>query len=330
MAQLAYACEGPAQSSVMVPTDVLAPTVSLFCDAGVLASVVRDSRSAGLTVRGVHPLEHATTGRGGILGEVVVLECREINGPRLAALVRIDERAARAGAAVVVITSRAALEDVFGCCESSRAQILVDPSAAECALALGGALMRVSRGRVRELDDEDRIALVRLTEEVGRLAAKLDRLALPLGGERAGSMTAQLASPSRDYRGGEQEREMLRRPRPPLPDPRLIQLIIRQRRLRDRFFEPGLFADPAWDILLDLTVARAEHRRVSVTSLCIAAAVPATTALRWIAQMSDAGILIREQDEEDRRRAFIALSDRAADAMARYFEELGKDASRAV
>ena len=58
--------------------------------------------------------------------------------------------------------------------------------------------------------------------------------------------------------------------------------------------------------------------------------MPATTALRWIAQMSEMGILVREQDEEDKRRAFIALSDNAADAMARYFDELGKDAAKLI
>jgi DNA-binding MarR family transcriptional regulator len=85
-----------------------------------------------------------------------------------------------------------------------------------------------------------------------------------------------------------------------------------------------MFADPAWDILLDLTAARGEHVRVSVTSLCIASGVPPTTALRWIGQMVDTGLLERVEDEEDRRRAFIALTEKAADAMARYFAEIGK------
>jgi DNA-binding MarR family transcriptional regulator len=52
--------------------------------------------------------------------------------------------------------------------------------------------------------------------------------------------------------------------------------------------------------------------------------VPPTTALRWIRQLTEAGLLERVEDETDRRRAFIALADRAADAMARYFAELGK------
>mgnify|MGYP000063528805 CR=1 FL=1 len=46
--------------------------------------------------------------------------------------------------------------------------------------------------------------------------------------------------------------------------------------------------------------------------------------------MTDVGLLRRVEDEADRRRAFIELSDRAADAMARYFADLGLDAARLV
>ena len=75
-------------------------------------------------------------------------------------------------------------------------------------------------------------------------------------------------------------------------------------------------------MLLDLYAARLERQPVSVSSLCIAAAVPATTALRWIKTMTDAGIFLREADPQDGRRIFIALSDGANEAMARYFEAL--------
>jgi DNA-binding MarR family transcriptional regulator len=118
--------------------------------------------------------------------------------------------------------------------------------------------------------------------------------------------------------------------RPPLPDPRLLRRIIRQRQLRAQFFDGDIFADPAWDMLLDLAAARVEHTRVSVTSLCIASNVPATTALRWIGQMTDAGLFQRVDDQIDRRRAFIALTDKAADAMARYFARLGGMARQLV
>lgn len=99
---------------------------------------------------------------------------------------------------------------------------------------------------------------------------------------------------------------------------RLIRGIIRRRRARGQFFPAELFADPAWDILLDLAAARLENTRVSISSLCIAAAVPTTTALRWIKGMTCAGILEREADLEDGRRSFVRLSDSAAAAMESF------------
>ncbi len=89
----------------------------------------------------------------------------------------------------------------------------------------------------------------------------------------------------------------------------LVRGIIKQRRMRDNYFESALFADPAWDILLDLMAARLSGQTVSVSSLCIAAAVPATTALRWITSMTKNGMLERKSDPMDARRVFMDLSD---------------------
>src|SRR4051812_23053389 len=46
-----------------------------------------------------------------------------------------------------------------------------------------------------------------------------------------------------------------------------VRTILRARRLRDRFFEAQLFADPAWDILLELYAAELGRYRTSVSSL---------------------------------------------------------------
>ncbi len=100
-----------------------------------------------------------------------------------------------------------------------------------------------------------------------------------------------------------------------------LRALIRSRRARGQFFPGDLFADPGWDILLDLMAARCERRRVSVSSLCIAAAVPPTTALRWIKQMTSAGLLIRQADVADGRRIFIDLADNAVTAMRAYFAQ---------
>jgi len=44
--------------------------------------------------------------------------------------------------------------------------------------------------------------------------------------------------------------------------------------------------------------------------------------------MTKAGLFRRVEDEADRRRAFVALTAKAANVMARYFAELGIGASR--
>ncbi len=101
-------------------------------------------------------------------------------------------------------------------------------------------------------------------------------------------------------------------------DPAYVRAIIRRRRERERFFPAELFSDPAWDMLLDLTAARLERRQVSVSSLCIAAAVPTTTALRWIRNLCDLGLFERNIDPDDMRRGLISLSDATADRMQAY------------
>jgi len=94
-----------------------------------------------------------------------------------------------------------------------------------------------------------------------------------------------------------------------------VREILASRRRRADYFDATLFADPAWDILLDLYAADQEGALVSVSSLCIAAAVPATTALRWIVRLEEAGLICREPDPFDRRRDFLKLSAEARDKM---------------
>ena len=101
-----------------------------------------------------------------------------------------------------------------------------------------------------------------------------------------------------------------------------IRQLLHQRRVRAQYFPADLFADPAWDMLLDLYAAKLEREPVSVSSLCIAAGVPTTTALRWIKMMTDAGLFVRKDDPRDGRRILIGLSDDAGAALARYFDAL--------
>jgi DNA-binding transcriptional ArsR family regulator len=325
-ADFAYA---PAHDSTGLPL-----AVSIFVDRPHLRDEIRaDAAAAGLGLRECGDVAALLEGGPRPLGEIVLLDCPATGGGMLAALTRLDMRAARSGAQLIVSTTVDALDEVFACCDQSDPQILVDPTRAERVIALGRVLGRVPNLRLRELAEDDRLTLLRLTEQVGQIAQRLERLdglqPVVFGDDKL----SHFESPRRGYAvpDGEREGERLARAgRPPLPDPRLVRRILRQRQLRARYFDGALFADPAWDMLLDLTAARVEQTRVSVTSLCIASGVPPTTALRWIGQLTEAGLLERVEDDIDRRRVFITLSDRAADAMARYFAELGRDTAQLV
>jgi len=113
-------------------------------------------------------------------------------------------------------------------------------------------------------------------------------------------------------------------------DPGHVRSIIRARRMRDQYFRGELFADPAFDMLLDLYASRLEGNRVAVSSLCIAAAVPATTALRWIKALTDQGLFIRSADPLDARRVHIELSNDAAGAMGHYLSAVQRAGITAI
>lgn len=103
-------------------------------------------------------------------------------------------------------------------------------------------------------------------------------------------------------------------PQPPgeYSEAALVQLarnISHWRRKRDRMFEPLIFADPEWDVLLDLFVQGGFGRTVSMSSLCIAASVPTTTAVRCINAMIDQGVLEKSRDANDARRVLVGMTE---------------------
>lgn len=97
------------------------------------------------------------------------------------------------------------------------------------------------------------------------------------------------------------------------------------RRSRDRIFDENeIFADPAWDILLDLTDAERTNRSVSVTSACIAACVPPTTGLRWVSLLEAREYVERVPDGLDGRRRFLKLTTKARRLMKRFYVDLAQ------
>ncbi len=183
-----------------------------------------------------------------------------------------------------------------------RVQHLGDPDQAEEVAGLGLASAR-PRHWVRDIGNEQASPrLQQLSDDVRRIAVALDRIS-----------SEEMRNGDAPARGADgREARVI--------DAGTVRAIIRARRLREQFFGPDLFADPAWDILLDLFAARLEKQRVAVSSLCIAAAVPATTALRWIKTLTDIGLLVRAADPQDGRRVYIELAPQAADGLEAYLK----------
>jgi hypothetical protein len=87
--------------------------------------------------------------------------------------------------------------------------------------------------------------------------------------------------------------------------------LYRARRLRGRFFMPEIFGEPAWDILLDLYIARQEGRTVTTSSACLAGNTSQTSGLRWLKKLADAGLVERKSCPDDHRLLYVSLSDEA-------------------
>jgi hypothetical protein len=101
---------------------------------------------------------------------------------------------------------------------------------------------------------------------------------------------------------------------------RLAAEILRARRQRERVFGANLFADPAWDMMLELFVQEDRGNTVHVSSLCMASAVPTTTALRWIGTLTEAK-LIERRPTGSNRKVEICLSRRARLLIRRHLRE---------
>jgi hypothetical protein len=95
-----------------------------------------------------------------------------------------------------------------------------------------------------------------------------------------------------------------------------------ERRLRARHFDGTLFAEPMWDMLLDLYIADREGRRITVKSVCVGADVPATTALRHLGWLHEQGLIERLNHPRDARSVHVRLSSVAITAMENYLAEL--------
>ncbi|MEA3542743.1 MAG: winged helix DNA-binding protein [Pseudomonadota bacterium] len=239
-------------------------------------------------------------------------------------LVQVETQAIQTGMAVVLVAGWDTVELAFACLRSPHSQLLCDPDPVELAAALVAAgEHRPIGGSVHEVDREA-MRLQQLSDEVGRLARTIDALTqrAKVTATPSFDLGPRISDRASDYIGMPAITPFAPPARPaetPAVTAQQVRDMLRARRIRADFLPGDLFADPAWDMLLDLLAARLEQERVSVSSLCIAAAVPPTTALRWIRTLTDKGLVQRHADPHDGRRVFISLAQETAESMLRWF-----------
>ena len=292
------------------PGEHLPPALVFGSSAAARDRGIAQIEAAGLRLAAAVPIEDAVERIDHQpAASAVWIELDRDHGDALDRLLSRIDRDADAGVYGAVICAGAALIDPISArLTSPRVTLLVDGDCNDRVVALALACAIPPPAKVGDIATDNSTARLRqLSEDVGRIAATLARLS---NGPDSVKGLAVAPAGSTEKPAGQVTREQ-------------VQSVIRARRARARFFSEELFADPAWDMLLDLTQSEIAQVRVPVSSLCIAAAVPATTALRWIKTLTDTGIFLRRADPHDGRRVFVELSAATSLAMRNYFGHVG-------
>jgi DNA-binding MarR family transcriptional regulator len=94
------------------------------------------------------------------------------------------------------------------------------------------------------------------------------------------------------------------------------------RRSRDRMFNPKLFGEPAWDMLLALYCLPSRGIILGVMSLGHAANVAPTTGLRWQKILEERGLIERGPHSTDSRQRLVRLTEQGRTMMSKYLIRL--------
>ena len=100
------------------------------------------------------------------------------------------------------------------------------------------------------------------------------------------------------------------------------QRIYVRRRVRERHLPEFLFGEPAWDMMLALYSTADSGPRQYVSGLLRLASAPPTTGLRYIAALERNGLIVRSPSLQDRRMAFLELSEKGRKAMDLYMADV--------
>ena len=291
-----------------------APVLVAASSEAAMARALRTVEASGFRVGASLPVAEASARiRNQASASAIWVELdADCGGPMDDLLINIGRDVADGRYGAVASAPAALLDPLAAAIGETGIELIVDADDAQRAAALA---LAVSSGAIpsRIADvagDRSADRLRQLSDEVSRIAATLARLSTGPAAPPAIAPAAKADAPDIPVE--------------------TVRSVIRARRLRARYFSEELFADPAWDMLLDLLQAELSQLRVPVSSLCIAAAVPATTALRWLKSMVQQGLFLRRADPHDGRRVFVELAPEASQALRRYFAELAAGGASAA
>lgn len=108
-----------------------------------------------------------------------------------------------------------------------------------------------------------------------------------------------------------------------------VEMLLKIRDIRGSYLPSDVFGDPAWFMILDLYLSGLRGRKISVTSLCLASGSTQTTSLRRVSDLVRLGIVVREEDPRDRRRAYLILSKEARVHLETMLDRLREAAAAA-
>jgi hypothetical protein len=91
------------------------------------------------------------------------------------------------------------------------------------------------------------------------------------------------------------------------------------RRIRDGMFPPGLFGELAWDILLELFLAKRDGQELPIEAVCVFAPAFRSTIERYVALLQKQGLVEMGSDPGDISRGRIKLSRSGHKLMSDFF-----------
>jgi hypothetical protein len=101
----------------------------------------------------------------------------------------------------------------------------------------------------------------------------------------------------------------------------LIDQILCARRLRTAAFGPGLFSDPAWDIVLTLYRGQLRGETVFTAQLADSASVAPGTIARWVDVLARQGLVEVQPAVSEVEDPVVALSALGSSAMRRWLAQ---------